>query len=782
MGSIGVPFSNGQTPATETREFLENRIHLPQVSPYQPLRPLPLRHLNYEIQRPLPGSAPLRNPVDHHPRYLMPRCPLTIGTELLNNSSSPTVESQNSGSGSDTILSLPTPPVGSFPFSQVQPPRPSTDHGYCASPTSTIDQTPRTSVATEYLFRQSTASSSIIRLSDISPFPPPWYPPPSQDPPLPQDDPRLRAAGLVSPLKTSHSPEHSEQRISVVPRNPFNPRWTRVSLASSQAIPSNWGYDFQQHNELFKDTNVEKGDKPMIFAISKPHPASMASTLDSPTLPLENLMFKRNATASPAIPYLQDAPRADIISHTLSEFDQEARIKKLSVLQQHTTQQDDETVIAESLVEETEALPKRMPTMREMRLSVHKPAQFDAVAVYDTDARSTTPLSLIGLIRSATDMASILDHGNVASQTDFSDKSSKADFRAASKYRRDSSSFSDLLAEFPPPGLAASKVRDFLPVSLWRSKLRNVNSNGPNEHQGSGATPPKRGLRGMSRKQLIMICILALSTVLLAVLLPVLLVLRSKDTSATSCGKTTPCQNGGASVSSTTGCSCVCVNGYTGYQCTTIGDSSCVTSDVTLSKHATMGSSLPNVFSHSQVRFGIHLDQVAIMALFSTNNVSCKTENKLVSLAGVEISSDTKNARRSIGLPIDEDKVEINTASNPATGSPTVAPRSWATKNGILYDNSTTNTTAAEASTDAGSKNITTVPSQVVEFSRVAVLFILEQTGSFESAVNTKENIQLYLVEYYNSSIHPSLQVLDSYDLDYQQNTITLPNGTRIGG
>lgn len=286
----------------------------------------------------------------------------------------------------------------------------------------------------------------------------------------------------------------------------------------------------------------------------------------------------------------------------------------------------------------------------------------------------------------------------------------------------------------------------------------------------------------MSRKQLIMICILALSTVLLAVLLPVLLVVRSKDTSATFCGKTTTCQNGGVSVSSDTGCSCVCANGYTGLQCKAIGDSSCVTSGVTSAKNATMGSSLPSVFNHSQIRFGIDLNQAAIMALFSTNNISCRTENKLVSFAGVEISSDTENARRFFELPIDEEKVEIVTISNPATGSTTVAPRSLATKHGIFYDDSATNTTAAEASTDAGSMNITIVPSKVVDFSRVAVLYILEQTGSYDSAINTKETIQSYLAECYNSAIHPSLQVLNGYDLDFQNKTITLPNGTRIGG
>ncbi|KAJ5559808.1 hypothetical protein N7513_002207 [Penicillium frequentans] len=755
--SIRAPLSDGQRPAKETREDLENRVHLPQLSPYQPLRPLALRHFNHEIQRPLPDSGPLSNLVNHHPRYLVPRCPLTIGTEFPNGNPSPSIESQNSGSVSDTILSLPTPPVGSFPLSCAPPPHPFTEYGSCASPTSTIDVASRTSVATESLLRQSDTSSSIIRLSNIPPFSPPWHPPPSQDPPLPQDDPRLRAAGLVSPLNTFQGLEHNEPHISAGTRNIFNPGWTHISSASSQAIPSSWGYYFQQHNGSFKDTNFEKGNKSTIHSISKPHPASIVSNLDSPTLALENLIFKQDLTASSAIPHLQDATREDIIGHTLSEFDQEARIKKPSVLQQHITQQHDETVITKSLIKEVEALPKPMSTICvrkticERRLSVPKPAQIDAAAMRDTEARSATPLSLIDLIRSANDMASGLNHENNASWTDISGKSSEADFHAASKCRRDSGSFSDILAEFPPPGLAASKIRGFLPVSLWRSKLRNVNSIGPNELQGS-------------------------------VLLPVLLIDRSKDTGNTPCGTTTPCQNGGISLSSTTGCSCVCANGYTGYQCTTIGDSSCVTSNITLSKNATMGSSLPSVFKHSQVRFGIHLDQAAIMGLFSTSNVSCKTENKLVSFAGVEISSDTKNAHRSIGLPIGEDKVEIVTISNAATRSTMVAPRSLATKNGILYDDSATNTTAAESSTEAGSMNITTVPFQVVEFSRVAVLFILEQTGSFKSAINTKENIQSYLVEYYNSAIHPSLQVLDSYDLDYQQNTIILPNGTRIGG
>lgn len=340
-----------------------------------------------------------------------------------------------------------------------------------------------------------------------------------------------------------------------------------------------------------------------------------------------------------------------------------------------------------------------------------------------------------------------------------------------------------MLAEFPPPGLPASKGRGFLPVSLWRSKRRNIEYIESDKFQGSSATPPKRRcFHGLSQKKFILICMLVSGTILLVILLPVLLVARSKATSTTSCEKTTPCLNGGISVSIATGCSCVCANGYTGVQCTTTGDSSCVISDVTSSKNATMGNSLPSVLDLSQIKFGIPLDQDAIMALFSTENVSCKTENKLVSFSEVDISSDTDNTRRSSGLPMDEDKLEILTMSFPTTRSNIVASRSLATKNGILYDQPDTNSTTAKASTGTKSKDVTTVALQVVEFSQVAVLYILEKTGSFDSTVNAKEIIQSYLVECYNSTVHPSLQVLGSYTLDFENKTIALHSGAMIGG
>ncbi|KAJ5938038.1 hypothetical protein N7454_004380 [Penicillium verhagenii] len=770
---IEVPVPDEQKSAKKTTEFLKNRAYQPgRVSPHPPLTPLPLRNFHQQTQRSLPDSGSLNNTINQHPRYLMPRGPLTIGTQCPNKNPSPSADSQSSGNGSSSILSLPTPPVASFtPPHATIPQHTSTHQVSCTSPASTVDLRSRTSIATEYLFRQSTTSSSVLHLSDIPPFPPPWCPPPSQIPPVPQDDPRLRAAGLVSPLKTSHD-AIQERPVSSVPQNSLNPRWTRVSLASSQAIPSSWGNDYQRHSSMSRDTNFEKGDNATIRTICKFHPASIFSTLDSPTLPHEQSTFNQDSTAF-STPSPPDDSTRNFVSSALSESGQDLHPKSPSMQRENTTQKQDEKVFSESLEKEMNCLPPAFPSVRDKKPSDLEPPRSDSRAGRSSRAHST-PLSLIDLIRSATEMASTVDHNKSTSRINLSAMSNHSEFRAASNSNRHSGSISDILSEFPQPGISESKGRWFLPVSLWRSK-RNADLE---KYHFSSGTPPKRQFLGLSRKWLIIVGVLVLLIIILAILLPVLLVAQSKDSSATSCESTTPCQHGGVSVSIASGCSCVCTNGYTGSQCAILGDSSCATSDLSVSKNATMGSSLRSIFDDSQSKFEISLHEATIMALFSTNNVSCKTENALVSFSGAESSSESRKSRRSIGLPIDGEKLEKVTKSEAAS----VASRSLASMDGIFYDGSDAKNTTVTTPLETESTTNTTTMSEVKEFCQTAVLFLLEETSSLDSAVIAKESIQSYLVQYYASAAYSSLQVLGRYELDFENKTITLPNGTMIGG
>lgn len=308
----------------------------------------------------------------------------------------------------------------------------------------------------------------------------------------------------------------------------------------------------------------------------------------------------------------------------------------------------------------------------------------------------------------------------------------------------------------------------------------------------------------MPRKWFILLSVLLFIIVVLAILLPVFLVAVPKQNhnSSNSCASTNPCQNGGVSVSAGSECSCVCSNGYTGSQCTVSGDSSCVTSEVDngmISKNATMGSALPDVFSASSSKFNIALDSVTLVALFNMNNVSCKTENALVSF---DVQTSSSKSRRAVSLPVDlpESPDDQGTAPSSELDSteptPVLAPRSVATSNGILYDNSNTATHSAtstaptatatsipvktDASTSSSNSTGKSVPSEVIEFSQVAVLYILQKTGSLTSAIWSEGQIETYLADSYTNATHPSLELMGSYNLDFTKKTITLRNGTVV--
>lgn len=310
----------------------------------------------------------------------------------------------------------------------------------------------------------------------------------------------------------------------------------------------------------------------------------------------------------------------------------------------------------------------------------------------------------------------------------------------------------------------------------------------------------------MRRKWFILLCVLLFVIVALAVLLPVFLVALPKDKAEKSCFETTPCHNGGVSVSSGSKCSCVCSNGYMGTQCTTAGDSSCTTAVVdngTVKKQATMGTSLPSLLGESEKKFGIKLDAVTVMATFSLNNISCKTENSLVSFDKLSRSRD--KGRRSVEVPIVLHSMgeEDETPSRPVkltNPSPTVVARSLSTTNGIFFDNAagvyasdlqndlaktestsgtpiataTASETSVQATSSAKARSSTTtsIPDEVIGFSRVVVLYVLQDTGSWDSAIDSGSQIEKYLQDSYAVATHPNLD-LGRFDVDFENKTIS---------
>ncbi|KAJ5124719.1 uncharacterized protein N7515_008544 [Penicillium bovifimosum] len=747
------------------RQLLEAGLRPAQPPPNQERGSPTTRKVSQETQWPLTDTSLPAHPIKHHLkppplRGLPPQRP-----PHPNEMPSPSIYSERDGQDSEIGL-------GHEPMRQPFMDAP-------VSPTSTIDMTPRISIATDELFRHSTASST-PSIPNLPPCPPPYAPP---------------FAPAISPV-----PEWSA-----------DPRSTKCSVASSRAIPSSWGSgpaeseilgayldmesDTDQRSSslrkddivLVRNASLGKRGKPTMRTYLKPGPAPESAAVDPPVLP--QATHTRNAVAAST-----GLGAAANQTRTTSTSTGSEKTSKCDNPEEPPRSQQHESICSTGLEKELEAfgaLPRAAPTLSNTRPGGRKPPALNMHALRDAEARGSLS-SLSDLIRRATKLASNLDRGKTASR--------EVEFRGGMGTRRNSGSLSDILASFPPPGWATPEGgRSSWSIFFGRSNLRNVEPLGSDADE-KDAPRRRKTCCGIPRKLFVLLCILLFIIVILAVLLPVFLIAVPREKASASCAQRNPCENGGVSVSGGTECSCVCSDGYTGSRCTVAGDDSCTTALIKNGSNATMGSALPTLFDESEKIYNIALDPVTIMAIFSMNNVSCKTENALVSFSDVK-TDDTSKSRRSAPLAdtsVSEDSIALN-ASPSVTGVPTpatVAARAEATENGILYEDpessksatatsiptripSATGTSAMSLSSPAEAQvsNSTGVPEKVVGFSRIAVLYILQKTGSLDSAMSSEDAIQEYLTDSYAKAAHPSMAV-GAFSLDFDNLVISLPNST----
>jgi hypothetical protein len=256
--------------------------------------------------------------------------------------------------------------------------------------------------------------------------------------------------------------------------------------------------------------------------------------------------------------------------------------------------------------------------------------------------------------------------------------------------------------------------------------------------------------------------------------------------------------NGGVSIMNGNNCSCVCANGFSGTQCAIPGDGSCTTIAYSISSNATVGSALPRLFDQSQTNFSIPLNETDILGLFSANNVSCTLQNALVTFNGA-----SQKHRR-------ESPVEHVVLESLVTPFPDVhlvrkgnAGNAVATSNGIVYDATPTNVLPSTKTENVAGSTQTPTPSvsatasaapaeRPLDFARVAVLYILDQTNDINAATTAQSSITSFLISspslngWYNSTnSHMNVTGSDmptSFVLNFANFTITLANGTVVGG
>jgi hypothetical protein len=320
-----------------------------------------------------------------------------------------------------------------------------------------------------------------------------------------------------------------------------------------------------------------------------------------------------------------------------------------------------------------------------------------------------------------------------------------------------------MLAAFPPPGLA-TPTRDTTPRP--QSSWPVVETTGLD--QDPHRPKKKRRCCGLPCWGFFLVLLILLIIIAAAVVVPLELLVfhKHKSTSASTvtalqaCSENpaTACQNGGTSSLTTGSCSCICINGFTGSTCSVLGTQGCTTT--TLSSdytNVTVGDSIPRLIAASQTNFSIPLFGSVILARFNSASLTCVSENALVTFDGqsarVGSSDEVINPSSTSSSAAVSSTTSSNKLRRDASSSYSAAAAA-ATANGILYDPSsqyTTSDSTPAATTSAAASQASvyhdatfSVTEEVLDFSRVAVLFVLQQE-SLDSAESAQTNLQKFL-------------------------------------
>lgn len=479
------------------------------------------------------------------------------------------------------------------------------------------------------------------------------------------------------------------------------------------------------------------------------------------------------------------------------------------------------------------------PAMSDKIPPNRRPPRLDIDAVREAEARGSTT-SLADLIKRATRLAANLDRGKTASRLGMLDMFGSSERLNSTTNRH--STMSDMLSAFPAPAIGGTPTnkRD----TAWPlGEKDEFNKSNAELSRGIPNQGRRRKCCGMSLPVFFAVLLVIIILIAAAVLIPVFLILvpnqHKNDNSLSNCPTTHPCQNGGTSVVSNDACACVCSNGFTGSSCQTASTGSvCATVDVTNGdndfKNATIGSSISTTFSDAQTRFDIPLNASKILTFFSANNLSCAVENSIADFNSS--TQETTKTKRFIMLPeFDFHPSAINGQPQP----PHISARAVAdcldqslerrqddgsggtsTSNGIVFQASSAtvgpidpsatvvsgvstvtsvsasadSTPSPTASSSSGSSTSTTkatgVPTTVsndeIDFAKVVVLYVLEQSLTVNVAINAQTQIESFFSQQTQGNVTSEKVNVGTGNLvltaDFDKFSITDGKGQVVGG
>ena len=433
--------------------------------------------------------------------------------------------------------------------------------------------------------------------------------------------------------------------------------------------------------------------------------------------------------------------------------------------------------------------------------------------------------SLPELIRRATRLASNLDRGKTASRAGMLDVLNRKDLEKreeAEKGSRDGS-ISDILAAFPSPSPTTAGPSK---PAFWGAASPHGKSNLSRAQTvtygstRSNRTHRGRRICGIPVWGFILLLIILLLLIAAAVVIPVTLIViprqNSQGPSIDSCKQSNPCANGGSTLVITQSCRCICAGGFTGSTCNTNPDPACTSFNIpvdgttTSYPNATLGSSIPRILSAASNNYSIPIRGYTLAALFSYTNLSCASENALITFN--QKSQRRRDLADILSPQISEQQVlthqdlvpiplaEILSPSPSHHKSPPrilSARASVSSSNGIVFaagsgPNGAGGTTAPtdvppppaavpSASAPAPTVEPKPITPVVLDFARTAVLFIFQETSDLNVATTATNRLQALLSggKTFDAS---QTSVGGNLTVDLSGLTVGFGNGTFFGG
>ncbi|PQE13551.1 Epidermal growth factor- type 3 protein [Rutstroemia sp. NJR-2017a WRK4] len=451
------------------------------------------------------------------------------------------------------------------------------------------------------------------------------------------------------------------------------------------------------------------------------------------------------------------------------------------------------------------------------RLSaIRRPPRLNIDAVREAEARGSLT-SLPDLIKRATRLAAMMDRGKrPGSRMGLGDFPDEHDFPSEKEleYAYDAkrgSTLSGMLSAFPPPGLGTPTRESPRPPSTWPTY------EGDDTKGGEQGAKRQRKCCGLPCWGFLVVFILLLLIIAAAVVVPLKFLVIDKPASKTqasaspiqACAQdsSTACQNGGTSFLDNGSCACICTNGFTGAMCTVAASTGCTTTTLSSgTANVTLGDAIPRLIAGAQSNFSIPLTGNTILARFNTANLSCASENSLVTFDGSDdrkgnaddevVSSAANKMKRNPdpttttsiqerGIPTPDSTflstniLSSSTAQSTATSSPASSVQSQSPS---ITASPTATTSATMTTSTINPTGVFVVTEEVLDFARVTVLFILQEEA-LDSAIAAQSALQKFFSQMsFENLAALNVSMGQGNSVNLVEGRVVLGNGTVVGG